>query len=77
MGPDLTQVGMSQAVELVLIQAGVSVLGASGLLVRAGCSGETGLHSGLSLSLSVSLSVGFESSVCVWFLHTSPVSSPT
>lgn len=37
--PGLTQVRMSQAVEVILIQVGVFVLWAWGLPGRAGCSG--------------------------------------
>lgn len=53
-GPGLTQVRMSQAVEVILIQVGVFVLWAWGLPGPAGCSGE-GSHVWLTLAVSFSL----------------------
>lgn len=47
---------MSQAVEVVLIQAGVFILWAWGLLGQAGCSWEGGHHVQLTLTISLSQS---------------------
>lgn len=50
-GPGLTQVRMSQAVEVVLIQAGLFVLWAWALLEWAGCSGQGSHHVRLTLTV--------------------------
>ena len=53
-GPGLTQVRMSQAVEVILIQVGVFILWAWGLPGRAVCSREGGHKVCLFVSVSLS-----------------------
>lgn len=64
-GPGLTQMRMSQAVEVVLIQAGVFVLRAWGLLGWAGCFGEGGHQVWLTLTVSLSLSSLLKLCLCL------------
>lgn len=68
---DLTHVRVGQAVEVILIQVGLFVLRAWGLLGGAGGRGQGGHHV-WPLSLPLLFSQGF---VWVWFSGQAPVGS--